>query len=150
MHQKKKKKEESLMKTNPLRDIGPPLLGNKLQNTSVRVPALFSIDHFHQQRPLHMQLGHLVQCRGRKDDFGAVVELWSFGPGGHDDRIASVVLVEALNNWSPAASHVVEVLRVGRVEPASKSRLKLDTEGKKLVRDRYVQGTILGDLPWLL
>lgn len=108
--------------TNPLWDVCPSLLGDKLQHTSVRLLALLAVDHLHEQGPLHVHLGDLIQRRGREDDLGAKVQLWSLGARGHDERITSVVLVEALHDGlSAAASHVVEMVRVTGVEAAPKA-----------------------------
>jgi hypothetical protein len=86
-----------------------------------------AVDELHQQRPLHMKLGHLVERRGREKNLGTVVELWPLVAGSHDDGVASVVFVESLYNRSSAVTrHVVEVIRVARIKVASKSRLILE------------------------
>jgi hypothetical protein len=74
----------------------------------MRVLALLAVDQLHEQGPLDMELGHLVQRRRRKNDLGAKVQLWPFAARRHDEGIASVVLVEALDDGSPAnARHAV-------------------------------------------
>lgn len=79
--------------------------------------ALLAVDHFHQKRPLDVELRDLVQSRGWQDDLGAEVELRSLGAGSHDEGVASVVLVESLHDGPAAvAGHVVEVVWVTGVE----------------------------------
>jgi hypothetical protein len=83
---------------------------------------LLSVDQLHKQRPLYVELGHLVESGGWENNLGAVVELWSLSSRGHNERITSVVFVEALHNGSSSmASHVVEVLRISGVIPAAKA-----------------------------
>jgi hypothetical protein len=88
----------------------------------MRVLSLLAVDQLHQQRPLNVELGHLVKGRGREDDLGSIVELRSFGSGCHDEGIASIVFVEALYDGSSSmASHVVEVVRISGIIPAAKA-----------------------------
>lgn len=78
------------------------------------VHAFLAVDQLHQQRPLHVELGHLVE-RGRwQDDLGAKVELRPVVAGGHDDGVASVVFIESLHpghttgsSWVVAAEATV-------------------------------------------
>ena len=86
------------------------------------VLALLAVDELHQQWPLDVELGDLVEGRGRQDDLGSEVEIRTLVSRGHDYGIASVVLVEALDDRAPAVpGHVEEVVRIGRVEPASEA-----------------------------
>ena len=94
----------STLPTHPLRNIRPSFLGDELEHTSVRVLALLPVDELQHHGPLYVQSRHLVEGRWRQQDLGAVVELGSFGAGGHDKGKAAIILVEALG--ASSASHI--------------------------------------------
>lgn len=98
----------------------------------MRMATFLAVDQLHEQWPLDVKLRDLVESRGRKKNLGAVVEFRSLVSRRHNDGITSVIFVESLDDRSAClAGHVVEVIRVARIEICAKTRLKL---GKFLVR----------------
>lgn len=72
--------------------------------------SLLAVYNLHQQRPLYVELRDLVERRGRQEDLGTIVEFGAFGARGHNHGVASVVLVETLDDRAaPAAGEVVHV-----------------------------------------
>lgn len=131
--------------THPLRNVCPALLSDEFQDTSVRMLSLLPVDQLHQEWPLYVEFGHLVESRGRKDNLGTIVELWSFGTRGHDDGIASIVLVKSLYDGSTSmASHVVEVLGISGIIPTTKTERLLIL----MLAHATCAGLPAGNKPW--
>jgi len=84
--------------------------------------ALLPVGKLQHDGPLYVQPRYFVESGRGKEDLGSVVEVWALGAGRHDERVASIVFIEAL--YGPRASHavaghLVEVIRVVGVEPAT-------------------------------
>ena len=68
-------------------------------------PLLRAVDKFKKHRVRYVQSGQLIESTRRQEDFAAVIHIFSFRTRQHDNRIASIILVEAARSSSSSSSH---------------------------------------------